>query len=120
MGERLEPSAKDTRVKKFAYGFYSPDQVDQIIHAYITTGSCAAASLVPEAYWSSATVSRVIRAAVAQGTLPTAFKKGTGRPRIDRERISQTRLNHPAATETGLAHILGVSTATLYRAKHGA
>lgn len=118
MGERLGPPIK-VKTNSFAYGLYTPDQVQQIVGAYVRTGSCEAASRAPHAFWSSATVSRVVRKAVAEGVLQPSLKRGTGRPRIDRSLIFRALQDHPDASDLGIARTLGVSEATIYRAKHG-
>lgn len=89
----------------------------RIVQAYVERGSYLGASLMEGAWWSYATVQRVVAYAIAQGFASPDVRRKTGRPRVDRSLIAQTLRSYPELTNEQVAHRLGVSDATVYRAK---
>jgi transposase len=88
-----------------------------VIEAYVDLGSCLKASLQPGVFVSSATVSRVVNAALEAGLLDAEMKRGPGRPRVDAAMIVELMSRYPYATIAEIAGMAGVSESTVYRVK---
>lgn len=96
---------------------YTPEEVQVIVQAYVEGGSYLGASLMEGAWWSYATVQRVVAFAIKQDMVSADIRRKPGRPRVDRIPIVQTLRMFPELTNEQVAHRIGVSPATVYRAK---
>lgn len=102
--------------ERFSYGSLGEEQTEVVLDAYRRTRSCLRASLQTEVPVSSATVSRVVNAALEQGVLDPGVKRGPGRPKVDRGRILSVVEEFPAATLKQQARLAGCHEYTIYRA----
>lgn len=101
---------------EFCYNSFGPDQTRAVIEAYIDTGSCERASLKPGVYGSSATVHRLVHAAVNAGILCESDRPSLEGPRINRDRILALIDTYPHLTRKAIAQRVGCGVSTVYRA----